>query len=325
MSSLAAARADNFRYPPDFDPKKHGTLNKYNGQHALRDRARKIGEGILIIRFEVPFNIWCGKCGEHIAQGVRFNAEKKQVGSYHSTKVWSFTMRHHCGCRIVIETDPKLAEYIVKAGGRRKVEDYDSADAGLPTLPDEAERAAVAADPLAGLERATLHARAAAEGRAQLAALAAEREGKRDGYCLNKALRAALRASKKEDAALDARRRELGLSEAVPLLPESKDDASEAALALFAADDRPKFQAGWEAKRRKIMTQGIMVPPANSMPPPANKGGGGGGGGARGGAAAVRGSGRGGGGGGAPKLSPAARALAARVARKPGKASLPGL
>jgi len=28
MSSLAAARADNFRYPPDFDPKKHGTLNK---------------------------------------------------------------------------------------------------------------------------------------------------------------------------------------------------------------------------------------------------------------------------------------------------------
>jgi hypothetical protein len=30
-------------------------------------------------RFEVPFNIWCGKCGEHIAKGVRFNAEKKQV------------------------------------------------------------------------------------------------------------------------------------------------------------------------------------------------------------------------------------------------------
>jgi hypothetical protein len=27
MSSLAAARADNFYYPPDFDPKK-GSLNK---------------------------------------------------------------------------------------------------------------------------------------------------------------------------------------------------------------------------------------------------------------------------------------------------------
>jgi hypothetical protein len=28
MSSLAAARADNFYYPPDFDPVKHQTLNK---------------------------------------------------------------------------------------------------------------------------------------------------------------------------------------------------------------------------------------------------------------------------------------------------------
>jgi hypothetical protein len=30
MSSLAAARADNFYHPPDFDPKKHKSLNKVN-------------------------------------------------------------------------------------------------------------------------------------------------------------------------------------------------------------------------------------------------------------------------------------------------------
>ena len=28
MSSLAAARADNFYHPPDYDPKKHKSLNK---------------------------------------------------------------------------------------------------------------------------------------------------------------------------------------------------------------------------------------------------------------------------------------------------------
>jgi hypothetical protein len=72
-------------------------------------------------RFEVPFNIWCSTCGEHIAKGVRFNAEKQQVGSYHSTKIWSFTMRHHCGCKITIQTDPKNAEYEVTAGAQRKV------------------------------------------------------------------------------------------------------------------------------------------------------------------------------------------------------------
>lgn len=35
----------------------------------------------------MPFNIWCGGCESMIAKGVRFNAEKKQVGNYYSTKV----------------------------------------------------------------------------------------------------------------------------------------------------------------------------------------------------------------------------------------------
>lgn len=35
----------------------------------------------------MPFNIWCGGCNSMIAKGVRFNAEKKQVGNYYSTKV----------------------------------------------------------------------------------------------------------------------------------------------------------------------------------------------------------------------------------------------
>jgi coiled-coil domain-containing protein 130 len=155
-------------------------------------------------------------------------------------------MRHHCGCRITITTDPKSAEYEVTAGARRKVESYDPDDAqvcgcgwvGLVDwvggwhalcrrlyplqrrsrkthtinthpqtveLPDANERAAVAADPLATLERTTLAAEHAAAGRASLTALAADREVKgRDGYSLNKQLRAAMRSSKKADAKLDA-------------------------------------------------------------------------------------------------------------------------
>lgn len=46
-----------------------GASLQYHGQHALRERARKIDQGILIIRFEVPFHIWCSKCGEKIAKG----------------------------------------------------------------------------------------------------------------------------------------------------------------------------------------------------------------------------------------------------------------
>ena len=77
MSTLAAARADNFYYPKGWDPSK-GSLNKYQNSHPLGKRAKKIDQGILVIRFEVPFHIRCDKCKEMIGKGVRFNAEKKQ-------------------------------------------------------------------------------------------------------------------------------------------------------------------------------------------------------------------------------------------------------
>lgn len=49
----------------------------------------------IAFRFEMPFNIWCGGCNSMIAKGVRFNAEKKQVGNYYSTKVcWSWLPKH---------------------------------------------------------------------------------------------------------------------------------------------------------------------------------------------------------------------------------------
>ena len=69
----------------------------------------------------MPFNVWCDGCGELIGKGVRFNAEKQQVGTYHSTKVWAFTMRHHCGCKIVVRTDPKACDFMLDAGAKRKV------------------------------------------------------------------------------------------------------------------------------------------------------------------------------------------------------------
>jgi hypothetical protein len=97
MSSLAAARADNFYHPPDWDPRKqsraafHEATSNPAGPawkaHPLRERAKKLDQGILTIRFEMPFNVRCTGCHNQIGKGVRFNAEKKAIGKYFSTKV----------------------------------------------------------------------------------------------------------------------------------------------------------------------------------------------------------------------------------------------
>ena len=64
-------KAVNRYYPPDFDPNKHGSINKYRNSHPLRERAKRLSEGILVIRFEMPYNIWCGGCGKHIGMGKK--------------------------------------------------------------------------------------------------------------------------------------------------------------------------------------------------------------------------------------------------------------
>ncbi|VDM70815.1 unnamed protein product, partial [Strongylus vulgaris] len=47
---MGERKGQNFYYPPDFDYKKHKSLNHYHGTHALRERAKKISQGILVIR-----------------------------------------------------------------------------------------------------------------------------------------------------------------------------------------------------------------------------------------------------------------------------------
>jgi hypothetical protein len=103
-------KGTNKYYPPDFDPKIHKSLNGYHGTHALRERARKLDRGILIIRFEMPYNIWCDGCKSHVAMGVRYNAEKTKVGMYFTTPIYQFRMKCHlCDNHYEIRTDPQVS------------------------------------------------------------------------------------------------------------------------------------------------------------------------------------------------------------------------
>ncbi|XP_019462291.1 PREDICTED: coiled-coil domain-containing protein 130-like [Lupinus angustifolius] len=252
MSSLAAARADNFYYPPEWDPSQ-GSLNKFHGQHALRERAKKIDQGILVIRFEMPFHIWCGGCNSMIAKGVRFNAEKKQVGNYYSTKIWNFTMKSAC-CKheIVIQTDPKNCEYVIISGAQKKTEDFDVEDAETLELPADEERGKLV-DPFYRLEHEEKDLKKKKEAEPVLVRLQRLSDAKHsDDYAINRSLRTQLRNQKKRVAEEEASSRKRGLG--IRLLPNSAQDVATAAKVKFSS----KFDRNTKNKRALINASSIF-------------------------------------------------------------------
>jgi coiled-coil domain-containing protein 130 len=143
MSSLSAARADNFYHPPEWDPRTDGSRKKFQKSKGSNQWEQKG-----LVRFEMPFNIWCTGCAEateeevkagtaysrgkeaHIGRGVRYDALKKHAGNYHSTKIFEFHMKcHMCFKPIVIRTDPKNCDYEIVSGARRKEEGFSAESA----------------------------------------------------------------------------------------------------------------------------------------------------------------------------------------------------
>jgi coiled-coil domain-containing protein 130 len=120
----------NKYYPPDYDGKSN--INKMAGTHALGRRAHKLNQGILIVRFELPYNIWCGNCNQHIGQGVRYNAEKKKIGNFYSTPIWSFRMKCHlCSAWFEIKTDPENTRYVIVEGAKKQADEWDTEGQGV--------------------------------------------------------------------------------------------------------------------------------------------------------------------------------------------------
>ena len=87
-----------------------------------------------------------------------------------------------------------------------------------------------------------------------LSALPARFLSPRDDYALNKALRRQMRGARKEEQAADARRRQLGLPDAVKLLPGTKGDALLASAQHYGGH----FDSAWRHSRRQVAQQSIF-------------------------------------------------------------------
>ncbi|XP_053988790.1 coiled-coil domain-containing protein 130 homolog [Hylaeus anthracinus] len=196
---MGERKGTNLYYPPDYDP-RIGGLNKFLGTHALRERARKLHMGILIIRFEMPYNIWCEGCGNHIGMGVRYNAEKKKIGMYYSTPLYQFRMKCHlCDNHFEIKTDPANLDYVIVSGARRQENRWDPKE-NEQVVPETKEVSCrLYDDAMYKLEHGLEDKKVAKSRDPSLESAIALKEATwKDDYTSNCALRSAFRTRKKE-------------------------------------------------------------------------------------------------------------------------------
>ncbi|KAI0453836.1 hypothetical protein F5B21DRAFT_269296 [Xylaria acuta] len=265
--------------PPDVEGTMSG--NALNKKHALGARASKLRtEGILTVRFEMPFSVWCGTCSKPtlIGQGVRFNAEKKKVGAYHSTPIWSFRMRHtECGGAIEIRTDPASAEYVVAEGGTRRDTGDDKDDSlvtsrhlvgGLGEIQTTKEKDALRNDAFARLEKTIEDRGVLIERTHRIAELEdASHRAWEDPYAQNRRLRAAFRAGRKarEKEAASTEELQERMSLGIDLVPATEEDARRAALVDFgvaaALDTNDMEERGNGEARRPRTTDAALTKP----------------------------------------------------------------
>ncbi|TDH67692.1 hypothetical protein CCR75_008683 [Bremia lactucae] len=233
MSSLAAAQADGYYYPVQWRP-EYGSINKYQGSHPLGKRAKKlISDGVLVVRFEMPYGVWCTHCDAHIGRGVRFNARKKQAGRYFTSTIWEFCMKcPNCSGEMVIRTDPKARGYELISGVRQKAAMEDAEERQTERLNDPGLTAKLQEDPFLRLEHENEDKRAATKRSRGLEALVELQDAEfKDDYASNSALRAQFRNKKKKLKRREQEANRLGLG--ISLLDVHQDDVLASRAVVF--------------------------------------------------------------------------------------------
>ena len=187
----------------------------------------------------MPFAIWCSTCPKEtiIGQGVRFNAEKKKMGSYHSTPIYSFRMKHPaCGGWIEIRTDPQNTAYVVTEGATKRDTGEDVVRDGDVQLRSEAEKERLRNDAFAALEVTIEDRQQATIDKSRIEELyhAKDRDWD-DPYAASRKIRKSFRVERKRRekdlAATDALKERMSLG--IHLLPESDADRRRTALVDF--------------------------------------------------------------------------------------------
>lgn len=203
----------------------------------------------------MPVNVWCEGCGEHIARGVRYNAEKKKCGTYFTSDVFEFQMNCHlCGQRFIIKTDPQNRDYEFVFGLRRKIETFDVKDIGTREF-DDKEQALMRMDAIRSLENKeedSLNFEKVAPVLDRLKNLNDRIRKNEDD--LNREVRNKLRENRKAEERRDKKASDSGLN--IKLLPTSRSDIRKSHLVQFRTKSKAEVNA--EMRRMKAISGDIF-------------------------------------------------------------------
>jgi hypothetical protein len=233
MSSLAASRADNFYFPPDWRP-EYGGISKFQGSKGANQY-----EQYGIIRFELPFDGWCLKCSRHISKGTRFNAKKDKVGKYFSTILYSFTMKcASCDNKIVIKTNPQERTYDYAEGIRAMEQSYETQpdDLVIETMSDDV-KLQLTTNPMFKLQHENEDKKKAKTANERISSLMSLREDTfAKDYDMNSVLRKKNRAKKNHEIKMrrEGKKRHVD----IPLLETSASDIIGAKSVIFRSNRR---------------------------------------------------------------------------------------
>ena len=219
------------------------------------------------MRFEMPYPIWCTTCPKPtvIGQGVRFNAEKKKVGNYYSTPIFSFRMKHTaCGGWIEICTDPKNTAYVVTEGAKKRDTGDDKVHEGEIVLRTDEERERLQNDAFAALEVKVGDKRQAATDKGRIEELleAGDKDWD-DPYTASRRLRKTFRGERKvrekNSALTEALKDRMSLG--IELLPETEEDRRRAGFVEFGDSGEPASEIALIRARAKPLfpTEQIKV------------------------------------------------------------------
>ncbi|KAJ5695608.1 hypothetical protein N7536_006020 [Penicillium majusculum] len=261
--------------PPDQEGVTTG--NQIAGKHPLGARARHLHTtGALIVRFEMPFAIWCTNCKPHpviIGQGVRFNAEKKKIGNYYTTPIYSFRMKHTvCGGTIEIKTDPQHTAYVVTEGGRKRDtgEDKELQPGEIAIKPFARDIDPAEKDPFSKIEgKMEDKNRAKTEAARILELQERQKRDWEDPYAKSKQLRKKFRQERKglenAQAKGDALKDKMSLG--IELLDETEEDRQKASMVEFGGGAASAAEQVSRMSRLRPMFEQPEEKPTRTTPP----------------------------------------------------------